>query len=33
MEKGLIFMWTPKHLLGDIMEIMEDKNFQYVENL
>lgn len=30
MEKGLIFIWTAKNLLADIIEVMENKGFQYV---
>ena len=30
MEKGLVFIWTPKNIMAEIMDIMETKGFQYV---
>lgn len=33
MNSGLIFIWTPKHKIPKITQIMEQKNFYYVENL
>jgi len=33
MEKGLIFIWAPKELIFEILEIMQEKQFFYVENL
>ena len=33
MSKGLIFIWTPKEHIADIIEIMDQKGFNYVENL
>lgn len=33
MSKGLVFIWTPKEHICDIIKIMEQKGFNYVENL
>lgn len=33
MEKGLVFIWAPKEVIFEILEIMEEKSFFYVENL
>jgi hypothetical protein len=33
MAKGLVFIWTPKEHISDIIELMEEKGFNYVENL
>ncbi len=33
MPKGLVFVWTPKDLISEIIELMEKKGFNYVENL
>lgn len=33
MEKGLVFIWTPAHLMLEIVDIMLNKQFFYVENL
>lgn len=33
MEKGLIFIWAPKELIFQILKIMLEKDFFYVENL
>ena len=33
MEKGLVFIWAPKQLIFEILQIMQEKSFFYVENL
>lgn len=33
MPKGLVFIWTPKDLISEIIELMQKKGFNYVENL
>jgi hypothetical protein len=32
-DNGILFMWTEKSLTGDIIEIMEDQGFKYIENI
>jgi len=32
MSKGLAFIWAPKELVADILDIMVKKGFFYVEN-
>lgn len=33
MSKGIVFIWAPKELVAHILEVMNKKNFFYVENL
>lgn len=33
MAKGLVFMWAPKDLISEVIDLMENKGFAYVENL
>jgi hypothetical protein len=33
MPKGLVFIWTPKDHISEIIELMDQKKFTYVENL
>jgi hypothetical protein len=30
MEKGLVFIWTPKDLISEIILLMDQKGFNYV---
>jgi hypothetical protein len=32
MSKGMVFVWTPKEHVSQLLAIMEQKHFQYVEN-
>jgi hypothetical protein len=32
MRKGMLFVWAPKQKLSEIVYILEQKNFSYVEN-
>lgn len=32
MSKGMVFVWTPKEHVSQLLTIMEQKHFQYVEN-
>jgi hypothetical protein len=32
-EKGLLFVWTPKEYLVELVDLLADKKFKYVENL
>jgi hypothetical protein len=33
MPKGLVFVWAPKELVSELLNVMGKKNFTYVENL
>lgn len=32
MNNGIIFIWSEKEILGEIINAMEAKGFQYIEN-
>lgn len=32
MSKGIVFIWAPKEHVSQLLAIMEEKHFQYVEN-
>jgi hypothetical protein len=32
MRKGMLFVWAPKQKLSEIVYILEQKHFSYVEN-
>jgi hypothetical protein len=32
MSNGIVFIWTDKKLLSDIIESMSEKGFSYIEN-
>ena len=32
MINGIVFIWTEKYNLGELMNIMESKGFTYIEN-
>lgn len=33
MSKGLVFVWAPKQHISELLNVMEKKDFVYVENL
>ena len=33
MKNGIVFIWSEKQLLGEIIDLMIEKGFQYIENL
>lgn len=33
MDNGILFMWSEKSILADILETMEAKGFKYIENI
>jgi hypothetical protein len=32
MRNGIVFIWSEKKILGDIMDAMDQKDFHYIEN-
>lgn len=32
MKNGIVFIWAEKQYLSEIIDIMEDKKFTYIEN-
>lgn len=32
MKNGIVFIWAEKQYLSEIVEIMENKKFTYIEN-
>lgn len=32
MSRGLVFVWAPKEYISELLQIMEKKDFIYVEN-
>lgn len=33
MNNGIVFIWSEKEILGEIIDVLESKKFQYIENL
>lgn len=33
LTNGIVFMWSDKELLSDIIEVMAEKRFKYIENI
>lgn len=32
LRNGIIFIWTDKEMMADVMNIMDEKGFVYIEN-